>query len=57
MLSLGALLLRHVKPLIPATALEVTCTSFGGHCGFYDGQGELTWIEREVLATLSRRQQ
>jgi hypothetical protein len=28
-LSLGALLLRHVKPLIPATALEVTYSSAG----------------------------
>jgi predicted alpha/beta-fold hydrolase len=53
-------------PIIPASdlsriaqphALSITCTTLGGHCGFYDGQGELTWIEREVLATLSRRQQ
>lgn len=49
-------------PIIPAEdlarlarppALEVTCTSFGGHCGFYEGQRGSTWIEREVLATLT----
>jgi len=50
-------------PIIPAAdlarlaqpaSLEVTCTRFGGHCGFYDG-GRSTWIEREMLATLLRR--
>jgi predicted alpha/beta-fold hydrolase len=50
-------------PIIPAAdlarlarppALSITCTTLGGHCGFYDGQGDLTWIEREVLATLER---
>jgi predicted alpha/beta-fold hydrolase len=49
-------------PIIPAAdlarlarppALEITCTRFGGHCGFYEG-GRSTWIEREVLATLLR---
>jgi len=50
-------------PIIPAAdlarvarppALEVTCATLGGHCGFYEG-GRSTWIEREMLATLLRR--
>jgi predicted alpha/beta-fold hydrolase len=49
-------------PIIPAEdlarlaqprSLTITRTRFGGHCGFYDGQGGRTWIEREVLATLA----
>ncbi len=48
-------------PIIPAedlarlarpTSLEITRTSYGGHCGFYEGRRGSTWIEREVLATL-----
>ena len=50
-------------PIIPAAdlarlarpaALEITCTRFGGHCGFYEGGRDSTWIEREVHATLER---
>jgi len=50
-------------PIIPAAdlarlarppALSITCTALGGHCGFYDGRGGLTWIEREVFATLGK---
>jgi predicted alpha/beta-fold hydrolase len=50
-------------PIIPAAdlarlarpaALEITCTRFGGHCGFYQGGRGSTWIEREVHATLER---
>jgi predicted alpha/beta-fold hydrolase len=50
-------------PIIPSAdlarlarpaALEVTCTEFGGHCGYYEGGRGSTWIEREVYATLSR---
>jgi len=33
--------------------LEITCTRFGGHCGFYDGDAGPTWVEREVLATFN----
>jgi predicted alpha/beta-fold hydrolase len=45
-------------PIIPASDLdriararnlEVTLTSFGGHCGFYDGAVGPSWVEREVL--------
>ncbi len=48
-------------PIIPAVdlarlarpaALEITCTSLGGHCGFFEGGHGSTWLEREVLATL-----
>lgn len=48
-------------PIIPAAdlarlarpaALEITCTDFGGHCGYYEGGRGSTWIEREVYATL-----
>ena len=48
-------------PIIPAEdltrlarprALEITLTSSGGHCGFYEGRHGSTWIEREVAATL-----
>lgn len=48
-------------PIIPASdlarlarppALEITCVPTGGHCGFYEGSGSSTWIEREVHATL-----
>jgi predicted alpha/beta-fold hydrolase len=47
-------------PIIPASdlqriarpdALEVTLTSFGGHCGFHAGGRGPTWIERAVLAS------
>jgi len=50
-------------PIIPAAdlarlarppALSITCTALGGHRGFYDGRGGLTWIEREVFATLGK---
>ena len=50
-------------PIIPAAdlarlarpeALEVSCTRFGGHCGYYEGGSGSTWIEREVYATLTR---
>jgi predicted alpha/beta-fold hydrolase len=50
-------------PIIPATdlarlarpaALSITCTPLGGHCGYYEGRGGSTWIEREVYATLAR---
>jgi predicted alpha/beta-fold hydrolase len=49
-------------PIIPAIdlervarspALEITCTRYGGHCGFYEGGGS-AWIEREILAWLER---
>ena len=52
-------------PIIPAAdlarlarpaALEITCSSLGGHCGFFEGGSGSTWIEREVFATLSRRE-
>lgn len=36
-------------------ALEVSCTRFGGHCGFFEGGSGSTWLEREVLETLDRR--
>jgi hypothetical protein len=48
-------------PIIPAedlariarpAALDVTRTTLGGHCGFYDARRGSTWIEREILATL-----
>lgn len=44
-------------PIIPAadleriarpSNLEVTVTSFGGHCGFYGGGHGSSWLEREV---------
>jgi len=50
-------------PIIPASdlsrvarsaALEVSCTQFGGHCGFFEGGSGNTWLEREILATLER---
>jgi predicted alpha/beta-fold hydrolase len=49
-------------PIIPASdlqsiarprSLEVTLTRYGGHCGYYSGGGGPTWIEREILATLT----
>jgi len=48
-------------PIIPAedlarlarpSALTITRTRFGGHCGFHEGRRGSTWIEREVYATL-----
>jgi hypothetical protein len=48
-------------PIIPAVdlarlarpaALEITCTSLGGHCGYFEGGPGSTWLEREVIATL-----
>jgi hypothetical protein len=48
-------------PIIPAAdlgrlarppSLRITRTSLGGHCGFYEGGRDGTWLEREVLATL-----
>ena len=53
-------------PIIPATdlarlarpaSLEITCTEFGGHCGYYEGGRGSTWIEREVYAALSAEQE
>ena len=50
-------------PIIPAAdlarlarpaVLEITCTAFGGHCGYFEGGPGSTWLEREVLATLER---
>lgn len=50
-------------PIIPASdleriarpsSLEVTVTRFGGHCGYYGGRAGSTWIEREILAEMSR---
>ena len=52
-------------PIIPAedlarlarpASLEITCTEFGGHCGYYEGGRDSTWIEREVYAALSAEQ-
>ena len=51
-------------PIIPAVdlarlhgspSLEILRTSHGGHCGYVDGAGGGSWIEREVLATLTSR--
>jgi predicted alpha/beta-fold hydrolase len=50
-------------PIIPASdlarlarpaALEISCTQFGGHCGFFEGGSGSTWLEREILATVER---
>jgi uncharacterized protein len=50
-------------PIIPAAdlerlarppALEITRTTYGGHCGFYEGSGGPTWVERQVLETFAR---
>ncbi len=47
-------------PIIPAAdlqriarppVLEVTRTSHGGHCGYFDGVPGPTWVERQILAT------
>ncbi len=49
-------------PIIPAadldriarpSALTVTRTTRGGHCGYYDARRGGTWIEREIYATLA----
>jgi predicted alpha/beta-fold hydrolase len=51
-------------PIIPASdlsrlarpaTLDISCTRFGGHCGFFEGGSGTTWLEREVLATIDRR--
>ncbi|HVN43410.1 MAG TPA: alpha/beta fold hydrolase [Steroidobacteraceae bacterium] len=41
--------------LAPSPQLTVTCSRFGGHCGFYEGGRGPTWLEREVLATFDAR--
>jgi len=50
-------------PIIPAAdlellprrrALDITRTSFGGHCGFFAGGTGPAWLEREVLDTFNR---
>jgi hypothetical protein len=38
---------RVARPAV----LEITCTRYGGHCGFYDGGVGPTWIERQILAS------
>jgi len=52
-------------PIIPASdlqhiarprSLEVTVTRFGGHCGYYSGGRGPTWIEKEILFSISLRQ-
>jgi predicted alpha/beta-fold hydrolase len=49
-------------PIIPALdlerlarprALEITRTSFGGHCGFFAGGSRPAWIEQEILASFN----
>jgi predicted alpha/beta-fold hydrolase len=51
-------------PIIPAedlarlakpASLSITLTPHGGHCGYYDAQHGSSWLEREVLATLTAR--
>jgi predicted alpha/beta-fold hydrolase len=48
-------------PIIPAdglarlarpAALSITVTRYGGHCGFFDGLHEPTWLERRIHALL-----
>ncbi len=50
-------------PIIPAIdlgriarppGLEITCTPYGGHCGFYEGGPGPAWIEREIFASFER---
>jgi predicted alpha/beta-fold hydrolase len=50
-------------PIIPAIdlgrvarppGLGITCTPYGGHCGFYEGRPGPAWIEREILASFER---
>ncbi len=50
-------------PIIPVADLDriarppgltITRTSYGGHCGFYDGAVGQTWVEREILATFAQ---
>jgi len=50
-------------PIIPAedlgrlarpSRLEISCSAFGGHCGFFDGRAP-SWLEREVLRTILGR--
>jgi predicted alpha/beta-fold hydrolase len=49
-------------PIIPASdldrlakprALQVTRTSFGGHCGFFAGGSGPAWLEQEILASFN----
>ena len=44
----------EIRQLKRVPALSVTLTRFGGHCGFVDRLGGATWIDREILAELSR---
>jgi predicted alpha/beta-fold hydrolase len=53
-------------PIIPASDLEriarppnleVTLTSFGGHCGFYGGRSGSSWLERVVMESFGGRDQ
>jgi hypothetical protein len=43
--------LRRLKRV---PALDVTVTRHGGHCGFVERLGGPTWIDREVMAELTR---
>jgi uncharacterized protein len=35
--------------------LTITRTTFGGHCGFYDGKAGPGWLERSIQGALSQR--
>ena len=50
-------------PIIPAVdlgriarppQLDITCTPYGGHCGFYEGGASPTWLEHEIFASFER---
>lgn len=43
--------------LAATTALEVSLVRRGGHCGFVDRPFGATWIDREIVADLGRRDQ
>jgi predicted alpha/beta-fold hydrolase len=61
-LEVPALILTSLDdPIIPAgalarlarpTALSISVTRYGGHCGFFQQLTGPTWIERRILAEL-----
>jgi len=43
-----------LRRLARPSALDVTVTRYGGHCGFVERLRGSTWIDREILAELQR---
>ena len=47
--------IADIQRLARSTALEVTVTGQGGHCGFLSGPGLGSWVDNYILETIERQ--